>query len=757
MNKKIFALLAIFSVMVLSSCGRNVKIFSGTFDMILKKMTLEEKAMLVTGAAAFSPADTLLEGQAAGAAGATTPIERINLPAISFADGPAGLRLDSEHTWYPCGTMLACSWDTELVENVASRIAEEARSKGVDVMLGPGMNIQRNPLGGRNFEYFSEDPYLTGKMAAAYVNGLQDKGVGACVKHFALNNQESGRSFNNARVSPRALREIYLKGFEMVVRESRPWAVMSSTNRINGVYASQSEALLTNLLRAEWGFDGVVVSGWGAADSIAAMLHAGNDLIEPGSRQAYEDIIGAVESGRLSEAELNVNARRVIDLLGRCSLKFEDAPMQHSIEEHIALARRCAADGMVLLENKDRFLPITAEKYPYVAVFGQDTLIAGGLGSSTVNTSHIPVLSEALANAGFHIAENAEDADVAFVVISRGATEGEDRPLSDFYLSKDENKMLNDVCRSFHEQNKKVAVILNTGGVIETASWKNLPDALLLAWLPGQEGGNAIADIVTGAVTPSGHLAQSFPIDCKDVASSSNFPMSELKSAKGKQVKNFDYTNYQEGIYVGYRYFDTFKKEVSYPFGYGLTYTTFSMDDPELFEYRFKNLMEVVVEVTNTGDMPGRAVVQLYVKAPMRGMQEKPAKELRAFAKTKELKPGETEIVTFPLTKTEFASYNEASCSWIVDSGTYIFMSGNSSADITGETARYFEKSISIPVEDVLALDSPINELRVRKSFFREHVRKDKSTSTKRTTNQVSKSVTPDTTAIVPAAVLNQR
>ncbi|MCF0174417.1 MAG: glycoside hydrolase family 3 C-terminal domain-containing protein, partial [Bacteroidales bacterium] len=726
MKTRFFFILTISSVMVLSSCGRNVNFYSGTINKILRRLTVEEKAQLVTGVSAFTTLDSL-GVHPEGIAGATTPIKRMYVPSISFADGPAGLNLASEHTCYPCGTMLASTWDKDLVGNVASRIAEEARKAGVDVVLGPSINIQRNPLGGRNFEYFSEDPILTGRLATSYVKGLQSKGVGACIKHFALNNQESGREFNNAHVSPRALREIYLRGFEMTVKKSHPWVVMSSSNKINGVYASNSKNLLTNLLRTEWGFDGVVVSSWNHESNVVDMLKAGNDLIEPGNKNSYNNIIEAVDSGLLSEDELNINTKRVLNLLNRCTLDLVNMSSHHSAAENAALARKCAADGMVLLENNDNFLPFTAEDHPSVAIYGRDTLIAGGIGSSAVLASHIAPLSEGLVNAGFRIADNPDEADVAFVVISRGAEEGKDRPLSDFYLSKEEKNLLNNVCKNFHKRNKKVLVILNTGGVIETASWKNLPDALLLTWLPGQEGGNAVADIVTGAVNPSGHLTQTFPIDCMDAASSSNFPIIQSKPANGKSANNFNHTNYQEGLYVGYRYFDTFNKEVSYPFGYGLSYTTFSMDDPEVIELKIRDMIEITVEVTNTGERAGRAVAQVYVKAPVRGMQEKPSKELKAFGKTDILKPGESEVLSFIVSKTYFSSYNEASCSWNLDSGIYIFMAGNSSVDITGETAKYIKNSLVIPVEDVLALDRPLNELRVRKSIFKEHIRKVKS------------------------------
>ena len=606
---------------------------------------------------------------------------------------------------------------------------------GADVLLAPALNIHRNPLCGRNFEYYSEDPLVSGKIAAAYVRGIQSNGVGTSIKHFAVNNQETNRNANDARITPRALREIYLKGFEIAVKESAPWTVMSSYNHINGTYASENTDLLSTLLRDEWNFEGMVVTDWfGGKDAVAQMI-AGNDMLQPGRANQYDMIIEGVKSGKLDESILNRNVKRVLELILQTphfkEYKYSNKP---DLKAHAAVTRQSATEGMVLLKNNNETLPFE-RKVRNIALFGCTSydFIAGGTGSGNVNRAYTVSLLDGLKNAGYQIdealkadyeqyieAENKKNtpdssqpfsrfmpvprptelipttkvlseqvakADVALVTLGRTSGEFVDRNVSDFELSEEELQLLKSVSQAFHAAGKKVVVVLNIGGVIETASWKKLPDAILLAWQAGQEGGNSVTDVLSGKVSPSGKLTMTFPNKLMDVASSTNFPMDARantdvrnKEDKSSSVKNVDYTDYEEDIFVGYRYFDSFGKQVSYPFGYGLSYTTFEYVNPSV---KVDNgIYTVSIDVKNVGKFAGKEVVQLYVSAPNRFQMNKPEKELKAFTKTKELRPGETVTATLKLNTTDLASYDEASSSWVVDAGNYKFLIGTSSKDI---------------------------------------------------------------------------
>jgi len=597
------------------------------------------------------------------------------------------------------------------------------------------LNIHRNPLCGRNFEYYSEDPLVSGKIAAAYVRGIQSNGVGTSIKHFAVNNQETNRNANDARITPRALREIYLKGFEIAVKESAPWTVMSSYNHINGTYASENTDLLSTLLRDEWNFEGMVVTDWfGGKDAVAQMI-AGNDMLQPGRANQYDMIIEGVKSGKLDESILNRNVKRVLELILQTphfkEYKYSNKP---DLKAHAAVTRQSATEGMVLLKNNNETLPFE-RKVRNIALFGCTSydFIAGGTGSGNVNRAYTVSLLDGLKNAGYQIdealkadyeqyieAENKKNtpdssqpfsrfmpvprptelipttkvlseqvakADVALVTLGRTSGEFVDRNVSDFELSEEELQLLKSVSQAFHAAGKKVVVVLNIGGVIETASWKKLPDAILLAWQAGQEGGNSVTDVLSGKVSPSGKLTMTFPNKLMDVASSTNFPMDARantdvrnKEDKSSSVKNVDYTDYEEDIFVGYRYFDSFGKQVSYPFGYGLSYTTFEYVNPSV---KVDNgIYSVSIDVKNVGKFAGKEVVQLYVSAPNRFQMNKPEKELKAFTKTKELRPGETVTATLKLNTTDLASYDEASSSWVVDAGNYKFLIGTSSKDI---------------------------------------------------------------------------
>ena len=743
--KKI-SILAMSAAAVLSCAPKgDPQLGKDSLDKVVAAMTLEEKAHLVIGTGmAGSSGEAPVVGETRnlvpGAAGTTYPIPRLGIPAIVLADGPAGLRINplregDANTYYcthfPIGTLLASTWNTELVEQVGQAIGNEVLEYGTDVLLAPALNIHRNPLCGRNFEYYSEDPVVSGKTAAAYVRGVQSNGVGTSIKHYALNNQETNRMKNDVRVSPRAVREIYLKGFEIAVKESQPWTVMSSYNFVNGVYTSESKDLQTTMLRDEWGFKGMVMTDWFGGADAAAQMWAGNDMLQPGRPGQFEDIVEGVRSGRLSEADLDRNVRRVLELIVKSprfkGYEFSNKP---DLKAHAAVTRQSAVEGMVLLENNG-VLPLASE-ISRVALFGTTSydFIAGGTGSGNVNRAYTVSLLEGLRNAGYAIDAELEKTytkyikeeterlnpksddpmamfmpkiragefvpsarlldkmvrtnDVAIITLGRNSGEFLDRKVADFTLTEQESGMIEAVCAAFHKAGKKVVVILNVGGVIETASWKNLPDAVLLAWQAGQEGGNSVADVLKGVANPSGKLTMTFPVRYEDHASSRNFPIDMAFGMFGKDKdaepqRNVDYTEYEEGIYVGYRWFDKQGLEVSYPFGYGLSYTRFEWSEASVKSSRGETA--VSVKVTNAGKIPGKDVVELYVAAPQ-GELDKPVKELKAYAKTRELQPGESQLVTLKVKNSELASYDESASAWVTDAGHYDFMLGSSSRDI---------------------------------------------------------------------------
>lgn len=752
------------------------KLTADNIDAVIAAMTLEEKAMLVTGTGmagfnddgANNPVVGATRSIVPGAAGTTWPLERLGIPAVVTADGPAGLRIDPLRegdaatyycTGFPVGTVMASTWNTELVESVGKAMGQEVREYGCDVLLAPALNIHRNPLCGRNFEYYSEDPLLAGKVTAAMVRGVQSNGVGTSIKHFAVNSQETNRMANDARLSARALREIYLRGFEIAVRESDPWTVMSSYNYINGVYASESVDLLTTILRDEWGFKGLVMTDWNGGRNPGAQMHAGNDLLMPGHGFQRMLIQKAVEEGTLSMADLDRSVRRVLELVVR-SPRFAGYACSNrpDLEAHAALTRQAATEGMVLLENRNRTLPLGSGRR--VALFGTTSydFSAGGTGSGDVHKAYVVDLRAGLRNAGYTIDEElaqrhadymegvraatpaddhplsaflskprmpepsfseeylcrcAEANDAAIVTIGRSSGEFADRRLKDDYLlTEREQALLKQVCAVYHAAGKPVVVILNVGGVIETASWRELPDAVLLAWQSGQEGGNSVADVLCGRANPSGRLPMTFAVNYADIPSSKNFPENyvfDLKTAfmprDGKNECNVDYTRYEEDIYVGYRYFNTFDKRVAYPFGYGLSYTSFDYGTPKVRQ-RGSDCV-VTVAVRNTGDRAGKEVVQLYVAAP-KGSLEKPASELRAFAKTRELNPGEVQTVELVVPLRMLASFNESRSAWVADRGEYRMKVGASSRDIRCEAPFRLSKERVERVHDVLAPAEPI-------------------------------------------------
>ncbi|MCQ2141079.1 MAG: beta-glucosidase [Bacteroidales bacterium] len=749
MKKELIMILA--GAVAVAGCNSTPQLTEKNIDKVIKAMTLEEKALLVTGIGM----DTGSEGMAAtvgasaqrvpGAAGATHAIPRLGIPSIVLSDGPAGVRINptregDDNTYYcthfPIGTLLSSTWNQELVEEVGESMGNEVLEYGCDVLLAPALNIHRNPLNGRNFEYYSEDPVLSGKIAAAYVRGIQSNGVGTSIKHFVANNQETNRTAVDEKISDRAMREIYLKGFEIAVKESDPWTIMTSYNKINGIYTSEDHALLEDILRDDWGYKGTVMTDWYGGKDAIAQVHAGNDMLQPGRPSQYNDIIDGVKNGTLDEAELDRNVKRILQLIVRTPI-FKNYAYSNKpdLEAHAKVTRQSAVEGMVLLENKNATLPLAAEA-KNVAVFGNTSydFIAGGTGSGNVNRAYTVSLLDGLSNAGLqadanlqkmyeeYLAKIAKEAasvdgdlfsflpkplpaefvpaakdiaaaaaanDVAIITFGRISGEFVDRTVADFNLSAKEKQLVNDVTKAFHAAGKKVIVVLNIGGVIETASWKNTPDAILLSWQAGQEGGNSVADVLTGKENPSGRLPMTWPVAFEDHKSSENFPRSEtfelnLNAFMGiEQVagdkKDFDWTKYEEGIYVGYRWFDKSGIQVSYPFGYGLSYTTFEYSTPEVAKEGDK--VCVKLSVKNTGAVAGKEVVQLYVSAPGKTL-DKPVKELKAFAKTATIAAGESADVTLCFNVNDLASWNEETSAWELENGTYTISLGSSCLNI---------------------------------------------------------------------------
>ncbi len=746
-------------------------------DKVVKAMTLEEKVHLLigTGMAGFDGSEAVVGATRSlvpGAAGTTYPIPRLGIPAIVLADGPAGLRIDptregDEATYYcthfPIGTLLASTWDTGLVESVGQAMGNEVLEYGADVLLAPALNIHRNPLCGRNFEYYSEDPLIAGKIAAAYVRGIQSNGVGTSIKHFAGNNQESNRMANNSIVSERALREIYLKGFEIAVKESDPWTVMSSYNYINGQYASESKDLLTDILRSDWGYRGTVMTDWFGGSDGAAQVTAGNDMLQPGLDKQYNSIIAAVKDGSLDEKLIDRNVKRILNLIVRTprfkGYKYSNKP---DLAAHAAVTRQSATEGMVLLKNDNNTLPLkpSCKKVALLGCTSYD-FIAGGTGSGNVNRAYTVSLLEGLQNAGYQLdaklgsdykahieaerakAENSDNPlakflptprpgemtidrarmadlaaanDVALITIGRNSGEFLDRTPADFDLSTAEKLLIESATQAFHSAGKQVVVVLNIGGVIETASWKDKPDAILCAWQAGQEGGNSVTDILAGRVSPSGHLTMTFPRSFVDHASSHNFPLEGAMSSfnfadhgqsTGKHL--WDYTPYEEDIYVGYRYFDSFGKDVSYPFGHGLSYTTFDIANPVVA--RKDGKVNVTVDVRNTGTVAGKHVVQLYARAPEAKAANRPEQELKAFAKTTQLAPGETAKVTLSFDEADLAMFDAEASAWKVAPGTYSLALGSSSRDLALNVDLPVDEA-AYPVARALSPAEPLSTLR---------------------------------------------
>ena len=772
-------------VAILAACTSDRQKSAINKDDVIARLSLEDKARFVigTGMAGFDGENAVIGATRSlvpGAAGTTYPLDSLGIPAIVLADGPAGLRIDATRegdsatyycTHFPIGTLLASTWNTDLVEEVGAAIGNEVKEYGADVLLAPAVNIMRSPLCGRNFEYYSEDPLVVGKTAAAYIKGVQSNGVGTSIKHFAANNQETNRMNNDAHISQRALREIYLKGFEIAIKESQPWTVMTSYNYINGTYTSESKDLVETILRDEWGFEGTVMTDWFGGKDGAVQMWAGNDMLQPGKKEQFDSIVAGVKSGKLAEADLDRSVRRTLNLVEKSprfqGYKYSNKP---DLKAHAEVTRQSAAEGMVLMKN-EKALPL-AQNIKNVALYGNTSydFIAGGTGSGNVNHAYVVSLLEGMKNGGYTVSEElktayetylddckkkaeaeieaaakkdpnkaglmrflpkplpaeksftdgevmaqAANADIAVITLGRLSGEFLDRKVADFNLSDSERKLIEQVCDVYHRAGKQVVVLLNIGGVIETASWKHLPDAILCAWQPGQEGGNSVVDVLSGKISPSGKFTMTWPILFTDAYSARNFPIDQdpridmMNQGQKGLLRNVDFTEYEEDIYVGYRYFDSFGIAVSYPFGFGLSYTTFDYSDAKVDKKG--DGYEVSVTVKNSGEHEGKEVVELYISAPDNKAANKPVKELKAYAKTRNLKPGEKETVKLLVKTADLASFDEAASAWVVSGGEYQFLVGASSQDIKA-TLKTDVKGQETKVHNVLKPEVQMNLLK---------------------------------------------
>lgn len=674
---------------------------------IIAQMTLEEKAALCTGASWWS----------------TTSIERLGVPEMIVSDGPHGVRrvpdihaaapMSLPATCFPTASCLASTWDVDLLHQMGVALAEECIALNVDVLLGPGVNMKRSPLGGRNFEYFSEDPYLAGELAASLVNGIQSKGVGTSLKHFAVNNQEFQRFSISAEVDERTLHEIYLTAFEKVVKQAKPWTVMCSYNKVNGTFASEHYNLLTEILKDKWEFDGLVVSDWGAVRNRVAALKAGLDWEMPGPQdKRVKAVVEAVRSGELDEAILDQSVARIL----RIVFKAKETPKGGSfdVEAHHALARKVSAEGIVLLKN-DGLLPLRGQQY--IAVIGrsaQQAHFQGG-GSSHINPTKVAVpfkeLQSHSAEAEFTYAEGyptdnsfrqdlideavslAQAADVALLYIALPSfkeSEGYDR--RDLDLTAQQIALIQAVAKV----QSRTVVVLNNGAPVAMCNWIDSVSAVLEGWMMGQAGGEALADVLFGRANPCGKLAETFPLKLSDTPAYTNWP-----GDAGK-------VHYGEGLFIGYRYYDAREMPVLFPFGYGLSYTTFAYGKPQVSSKNFKDVdgLTVTVDVTNTGNMAGKEIVQVYIH-DQKSTLVRPEKELKGFAKV-ELEPGETKSVSIQLDFRAFAYYHPEYKQWITEDGDFDLLIGASATDIRCRVTTTLESTLNLPC--ILDMESTMRE-----------------------------------------------
>ena len=747
-------------------------------EKMIGAMTLEEKIGMIVGDGRFliNAENEIIADVFIASRNSKMVIPRLNIKTTALTDGPSGINKNpapegaKDYTYttaFPTSTCLAATWNTELVENVGKAFGNEVLEYDYDLVLMPALNLHRNPKGGRSFEYYSEDPLLSGKLSASMVNGLQSNGIGATLKHFLANNQETNRRKYNAVVSQRALREIYLRGFEIAVKESNPKAIMTAYNKLNGFYTPEIPELLQDIVRNEWGFKGLYMTDFDMhyGDAVA-QVRAGINMIMSGSLNEFNEIKSALRNKTLDESKLDENLFYNMKLkLNSPSIKEYDPSLKPDLEAHAKIAREASGEGLVLLKNENNTLPIKKKKR--IAVFGKISYysIAAGTGSGGIRSNKYEIsVNEGLKSAGFKILKEMEkdytdfiektksenlvppyfdnpkmrkdngiiddqapahfkkrlvafskeqamskediskyESDSDLAVITLGRSGGENYENGYLPITQIELDLVKDVCTIFHESGKKVIVILNVGGVWETASWRDYPDAILMAWQPGQEGGHAVADILKGLVNPSGKLPDSFPMRYEDVPSASSFPGIPANDP----INSF----YEEGIYVGYRYYDSFNVPTAYEFGYGLSYTTFEYTDLKLSSDNFSSNMKVTMKVKNTGKVAGKEVVQLYLSAPS-AVIEKPAQELKAFAKTKLLQPGESQELSFELDERSLASFWSGISSWVADKGVYEVRVGASSKDIRLKTLFTLQEDIVVEkVHDVLYPNFMMKEL----------------------------------------------
>ena len=645
-------------------------------ELLLKKLTLEEKCALLSGAETFK----------------TRGMPEHGIPQIWLSDGPHGLRKqagESDHlglnpsvpaTCFPTASAVANSWDAALGEEIGAALGEEAAAQEVSVVLGPGLNMKRNPLCGRSFEYFSEDPYLAGKLAAGYIRGIQSKGVAACPKHFAVNSQETRRMASDSIVDERTLREIYLTGFEIAVKEGHPRSIMSSYNLVNGTYANENKHLLMEILRGEWGFDGAVITDWGGSNDHALGVKNGSTLEMPApGGDSVRELLAAVESGKISESDIDARLSELLPLVFDTKAALDAAPREFDAAAHHALACRAAEESLVLLKNEGSLLPLAAgSKVAVIGDFAKNPRYQGA-GSSMVNSTQVDVLLDKLIDSELNVigyqqgfdrhgkpdaalqksaCELATQADTVILCMGLdeiAESEGLDR--SNLRLAKNQLDLLQAVAAV----NPKIVVVLYSGSVVETP-WLDNCQALLYAALGGQAGAGAVADALTGKVNPCGKLAETWPLAYADVPSAADF------ATRRKTVE------YREGLYIGYRYFTTAEKAVRFPFGYGMSYTTFAYSDMAADE------QGVSLTVTNTGSVAGTEIVQLYV-AKKNSELFRPAKELKGFARVT-LAPGEKQRITIMLDDKAFRFWNVKANRWEIEGGEYELLVGASVEDI---------------------------------------------------------------------------
>lgn len=685
---------------------------TNTIQSLISQMTLEEKAALCTGASMWT----------------TTPVERLNIPQLLLSDGPHGIRrVANVHavveksepaTCFPTASSLAASWDVDLLHQLGQALAEEAHAYDVDVILGPGVNMKRSPLCGRNFEYFSEDPYLAGELAVSLISGIQSKGVGTSLKHFAANNQEFERFVINAEVDERTLREIYLPAFEAAVTRAKPWSVMCAYNKVNGTYASEHEELLTDILKKEWGFEGFVVSDWGAVRDRVAGLQGGLDLEMPGPKASRVNaVIEAVNRGELDGALLDEAVRRILRIVFKAAERgaADSASGEFDVAAHHALARKIAAAGMVLLKNNGILPLIDPQQIAVIGRAAQEPHFQGG-GSSHINPTQVDIPFDELqkrtdatltyapgypADNSFQPAmideavTNAQQSEVALLYVALPSfkeSEGYDRP--DLDLTKQQIALIQAVTAV----QPNTVVILNNGSAVVMSEWIEGTAAVLSAWMMGQAGGGAMADILFGHTNPSGKLTETFPLKVQDTPAYLNFP------GENGSVR------YGEGLFIGYRYYDAKEQPVLFPFGHGLSYTTFAYRNPQLSASTFKDVdgLTVSVEVSNTGQVAGQEIVQIYVHDREARLQ-RPVKELKGFAKV-ELQPGESQTVSIPLNFRAFAYYHPAYKQWMTEDGTVDILIGASATDIRGTVSATLQSTVQLPT--ILDRESTINAWR---------------------------------------------